>query len=144
MKYLKKFENRLTNVFKSKDVDMWDEYIETELETEYGYNKLIGAVHAGNLKRFEYLLPIYKNKINNIYDGKNVLIEVIIRDIDLYEKKKMIELLLDNGVNYKLEFGGDTFYDLITNDKLKKWFDDKYPDIVKELNLYKNTNKYNL
>jgi len=144
MKYIKKFENRFTNIFKSSDVNMWDEYLENELENDHRFSKLFQSVHIGNLKRFEYLLPKYLDKINDIYDGQNILIKVIIEDVDLYEQKKMIELLLDNGIDYNFKFEGKTFYDFMIDEKLKKWFDKKYPEIVKELNLNKNANKFNL
>lgn len=144
MKYLKTYENRFTNIFKSKEPDMWNDYMEYELEDTKGYNRLMQSAYEGNLKRFVFLLPKYIDKINDVFEGKTVLIQVIRGESDLYETQKMIEILLDNGVDYNFKFEGNTFYDLITNEKLKKWFDKKYPEIVKELELNKNTDKFNL
>jgi len=144
MKHLKTFENIFTNIFKSKDIDAWESFEEDDLEKNLGYNMLMQTANYGNLKRFEYLLPYYIKKINDTFEKKNILIIVVKGDADLYEKKKMIELLLDTEINYTFTFEGKTFYDFITNEKLKKWFDKKYPDIVKKLIFYKNTEKYNI
>lgn len=143
MKYLKKYENMFTNIFKSSDVDHWDEYVENDLEDNFKYNKLMQSADDGNLKRFIFLLPEYKDKLNDIWHNKNVLIQAMLGNGDNYEKRNMIKLLLDNGIDYNFKFEDKTFYDLMNN-KLKMWFDKNYPDIVKELELNKNIKKYNL
>jgi len=147
MKYLKTFENRFTNVFKSHDLDMWNSAVENDLirmGIRMGYNALMQSAYDGNLKRFIYLLPDYIDKLNDILKYQTVLFFVITGEGDIYEKKKMIQLLLDNGIDYNIKYKGETFYDLITDDKLKKWLDKKYPEIVKELKLNKNTDKFNI
>ena len=143
MKYLKTFENRFTNVFKSHDLDMWNSAVENDL-IRMVYNALMQSAYDGNLKRFIYLLPDYIDKLNDILKYQTVLFFVITGEGDIYEKKKMIQLLIDNGIDYNIKYKGETFYDLITDDKLKKWLDKKYPEIVKELKLNKNTDKFNI
>jgi len=144
MKHLKTFENWFTNIFKTSDVDMWTDKLDSNLEYNFKYNRLMSSAKEGNLKRFIHLLPEYKDKLNNVFNNKNVLIFAILGDGDNYEKRNMIRLLLDNGIDYNFKYEDKTFYELISNDNLKKWFDKKYPDIVKELELNKNTKKFNI
>lgn len=156
MKHLKTFENWFTNIFKKSD-DPWQDYMDDFLGKNFGqtnYNALMGAADQGNWSRFKNLLPIYQKRINDIateYDDDNtktslnVLTKVIKGDSGLWEKKKMIKALIDNGVDlYFTNEKGEYFYDLIKDQKLKKWFDETYPNIVDQILLNKNASKYNL
>lgn len=151
MKHLKTFENWVTNIFKSSGnfwQDFEDDYMGNQFKTNY--NALMGAAEDGNWSRFKRLLPRYKNQINdvniehnddNTTTTENILIKVVNGRGGNWEKKKMITALIENGVDlYFSNNNGDTFYSLIKDPKLKKWFDETYPDIV----IYFTTNKYNL
>ena len=145
MRYIKTYENWFTNLFKDKEYSIWNSYLNDKLETNYGYNVLMSTAKDGDLKKFKNYFHKYVNKLNNISkDGKTVLYYVVTGDGDLYDKKEMIKILIDNVVDYTIMYDNKTFYDLINNNKLKMWFDKTYPEIVNEINIIKDTNKYNL
>jgi len=155
MKHIKTFESWVTNIFKSGD-DHWQDYQDDfmgHVDLIKNLNALVGSADQGNWKRFKNLLPKYKKNINDIQiynDGKteqtsNVLTATVNGNGDLWEKKKMITALIDNGVDpYFTDHNDNNFYDYIKDQKLKKWVDDTYPDIVRDLEANKLTKGYNL
>lgn len=57
----------------------------------------------------------------------------------------MIEELIENGADpYFEDESYNSFYDLINNQKLKEWFNKKYPQIVEKLLLNKSVRQYNI
>ena len=157
MKHLKTFENWFTNIFKKSD-DFWQDYMDDVLGSNFGrsnYNALFGAAEEGNWSRFKNLLPKYKKYINDIAteinddnttSTANILTKIVTsNNSGLWEKKKMIKSVIDNGVDiYFTNEKGESFYDLIKDERLKKWFDETYPNLVEQILLNKNTIKYNL
>jgi transposase len=146
MKYIKKYENRFTNFFKSDGSDdFFQEFMDTQLERRIGYTPLMTAASEGNWKKFKRLFPVYKDKINIPYSkghkNKYLLFYVIKGDGDLWEKKKMLSLLFDNNVDFIVtDSHNNTFFDYIKDIKLKKWIEENYPNVVSQL----TANKYNL
>lgn len=152
MKHLKHYENWFTNIFKSGD-DMWQDYMDDTLGKimSKGYNALMGAADEGNWNRFKNLFPKYKKYINDISyhyhnskisSSSTLLMHIVLGNGDLWEKKKMLKITLnDQNVNYHYKNEkGKNFYDLIKDPKLKKWFDETFPNILLDL----SANKYNL
>lgn len=144
MKYIKTYENRFTNFFKSDGSDnYWQNFMNSELETKFGYNALMSAASEGDWKKFKYRFPDYIKNINDVSndDKSTVLMYVVNGDGDLWEKKKMLSLLFDNNVDLTFkDEKGRTFFDFIDDEKLKKWIEETYPEVVSQL----NANKYNL
>jgi len=58
--------------------------------------------------------------------------------------KKIISILIDNGIDYLYNKNGEYFYDMIKNKNIKKWVKEEYPHIVEEIEIHKSMNKYNL
>jgi len=137
MKHLKTFENWFTNIFKS--TDMWEDYMDDHIGSikGKGYNALMSSAHEGNWTRFKDLLNNYDiNSVHTDYNDdntpskSNVLFSVIYGKGDLWEKKKMISALIEKGIDIYFENeNGENFYEKITEPKLKKWIDEKYPDL---------------
>ena len=156
MKYLKSYENRFTNIFKSTDSSNQETQDFMNAMYDKDYNPLMGAAAEGNWKRFKFLLPDYKDKINDVLTihldngsdaTENILSFVVTGKGDLWEKKKMIASLIENGVDVSFENeNGKNFYERITSPKLKEWIgssgssDETYPNIP----ILKDVNKYNL
>lgn len=105
---------------------------------------------SGNWKRFKDKLPEYIEHINDIHiddlNHKNTTLTHVVTGIgDLWEKRKMIEELIENGADpYFEDESYNSFYDLINNQKLKEWFNKKYPQIVEKLLLNKSVRQYNI
>jgi len=152
MRYLKAYENWVTNIFKS--YDYWQDYADDVLInqsfSEKNFNSLMGAAMSGNWKRFKDKLPKYIEHINDIHiddlNHKNTTLTHVVTGIgDLWEKRKMIEELIENGADpYFEDESYNSFYDLINNQKLKEWFNKKYPQIVEKLLLNKSVRQYNI
>jgi hypothetical protein len=160
MKYIKRYENRFTNIFKSSD-SIKDDFSDIlNRHGDEGFTPIMNAAENGNWKRFKYLLPSSRNEINNVHvmyldDGteakENVLTWAIFGRGDLWEKKKMFSALIENGVNVLFENeDGLNFYDRLKSKKdkkyieLKEWIDEKYPNLIEEAKIKKDVNKYNL
>lgn len=145
MKHLKTFENWFTNLLKNSEYNHWEEFYITKLGKMYNYNPLIKAAEDGDFKKFRTYFFEYSDKLNDkTIENKNVLHYVVTGNGDFYEKKNMIDYLMDSNIDYTIKYEGETFYDLIKDNKLKKWFDKTYPNIVKKLNILKDTEKYNI
>ena len=146
MKHIKTYENWFTNLFKDSEYDIWwNNDFNNKMELSTKYNTLMITADDGDLKKFKHYFANYINNLNDISnEGKNVLHYVVTGDGDLYNKKGMVKILIDNGIDYTIKCNNETFYDMIKEPKLKRWFDKTYPNIVKELNIIKDTDKYNL
>lgn len=148
MKHLKNFESWFTNIFKSSG-DGWEDYYANHIvnKSVSGYNALINAALQGNWKMFKRLFPDYD--VNSIYsddkEESNLLHAVIDGEGGIWEKKKMITVLIEKGIDiYFKNEKGETFYETIKDIKLKNWFDKTYPDIVDKFKRDKERDKYNL
>lgn len=151
MKYIKKYENRFTNFFKSDGAgDFFQDYMDDRLQKGLGYNALMSAAREGNWKKFKRKFPRYIKNINDVFIGSlnsgvehkvDLLSYVVTGEGDLWEKKKMLSLLFDNNVDLTFkDEKGRTFFDFIDDEKLKKWIEETYPEVVSQL----TANKYNL
>jgi hypothetical protein len=142
---VKTYETWFKDIFKSKENDIWNQYMNNETEKTYGYNSLMNAADEGNLKKFKYYFPKYVDNLNSkSLNGDNALIYVVIGDGVEPDKKIMISMLLDNGIDYTVKHHDYFFYELIKEYNLKKWVEETYPDIIKELEFIKDTEKYNI
>lgn len=172
MIHLRTYESWFTNIFKSEDNFDYDtrDAISNLISKNKGINPLINAAMDGNWKRFKFLLPRYKNQINDVHimyldDGteakENVLTCALFGDGDLWEKKKMVSTLIKNGVDvFFKDEGGKNFYERLMRNienpyyvnkkkmnvykKLKEWLDQEYPDMIEKLEIASDANKYNL
>ena len=161
MRYLKKYENWFTNIFKSdgSDTEQWEDFVSQSISNiknkGIAKNHLMNAAREGNLKKFKRVFPRYINKLNDIYtdytdtdDGETstVLLDVTgTSNGDIPDKKKMIKMLIENGADpLFINTSGYSFYDYIQEPKLKKWVDETYPEIVNQLEMIKNSKKYNI
>lgn len=156
MKHIKTYENWFTNLFKGGDSDLWQNFMDDTMGDKFStaYNALMGAAEEGNWTRFKNNFNEYSAVINAINkefeNGKEIkrtlLMHIVIGSGDLWEKKKMLKMVLDyNDVDIYIENEkGQNFYEMIEDSKLKKWFDYTYPDIVEKLERKKQEQKYNL
>jgi hypothetical protein len=79
--------------------------------------------------------------INKAIVKSNVLIDAVEGKGGIWEKKKMIAALIENGIDIYFENqDGKNFYELIKDSKLKKWVEETYPNIEEKL----RSKKYNL
>lgn len=153
MKYIKKYEGWFRDLFKDKKYNMWDDIIANKMEEEFGYTKLMSAAQDGNFKKFKYYFSDYVDNLDGVKkvgddsgvdQDENYLHIVVYGKGIVSDKIKMLEMLIDHGVNMFDEVEGKTFYEIIKEPKLKKWVEETHPDFVEELKLKRETQKYNL
>jgi len=152
MKNLKTYENWFTDIFKSHDTDMFDDFLDDRME-EMGYTRLMKYVSEGNLKKIKMALPLYIKTINNTYiqyldsgsqyEESALTIAASSGKASIPDRKEIIKLLIDNGANMFLEIEEQTFYD-VAIPEIKKWIEETYPDFAEELNFKRSSEKYNL
>jgi len=124
---------------------MWQDYMDDSLERISGYTKIMSAASEGDTKKFKYFFKNYISKLDKTSkDNKTVLIYASIGNGNTKEKIEIIKTLIDNGADMNFEYDGKTFYELIEDEKLKKWVDDTYPEFVEDLKFKRTVNKYNV
>lgn len=151
MKYIKSYENRFTDFFKSKEYDIFDLYKQSEFFQMDGETTLMFCAGDGDIKKFRHYFKdvnpdnIFSEHIPNQVDkyGNTTLIHVATGKGSLRNKKEMIKMLIDNGEDpFIINMDGKTFLDIIIKKtpELKEWLFKTYPDIEIKL----TANKYNL
>lgn len=140
MKYIQTYENRFTDLFKSKEYDVWDLYMQSHLNEIDKYTTLMFCADDGDIKKFKnYFKEHIPNQVDNY--NNNTLIHVPTGKGSLRNKKEMIRMLIDAGEDpFKKNIDGYNFIDRIKEPELKKWLLETYPDIEVQV----NANKYNL
>lgn len=140
MKYIQTYENRFTDLFKSKEYDVTDLWMQRQLQEIDKDTTLMFCANDGDIKKFR---NYFKEYIANQVDayGNNTLICVVKGKGSLRNKKEMIKMLIDAGEDpFRKNVDGRSFMDSIKEPKLLKWLYETYPDIELEI----TAKRYNL
>lgn len=140
MKYIKSYEKWFTDLFKSKEYDKTDLWMQHQLNKIDNYTTLMHCAEDGDIKKFK---NYFKEHIANEVDAYNntTLLHVVRGKGSLRNKKEMIQMLLENGEDpFIMNIDGKNFIDCIKEEKLKQWVIETFPEIEFQLNL----KKYNL
>lgn len=140
MDHLKKYENWFTDIFKSKEYDTTDLFMQMQFKEMDGMTTLMHCATNGDIKKFKnYFNEHITNEIDKF--GNTTLVHVATGKGSLKNKKEMIKMLIDNGENpFRINDYGKTFLDEIKDPKLYQWIIETFPDIEFQLSV----RKYNL
>ena len=142
MIHLKKYEG-WKDIFKSKEYDMYQQFMISTLEDKFGTTYPMSAASDGDLKKFKYYLNS-EDKVNKQdKEGSTTLMYVAAGKGTINDKANMIWLLINKGEDpFIVDNNGKTFYEMIKEPELKKWLNDTYPQF--EFETRESAKKYNL